>query len=166
MNERFAAALLAAGLTCGGALLAACGLGRPPSPAVDAGVPPVLDGGSDAGARATSAASTPLPSADELTRLAEETIRGGHASRVHDGHAPFEAALDLPEGGCGRVVLVADQPVVALTADATGPRGEPVDAGAHVLALVPPAGPVCGGVTGITLSVSGSGDVRWTTVTR
>jgi hypothetical protein len=166
VNQQFPAALLAAGLTCGGALLAACGLGRPPSPAADAGAPPVLDGGSDAGARGTSAASTPLPSADELTRLAEETIRGGHASRVHDGHAPFEAALDLPDGGCGRVAFVAEQPVVAVTGDATGPRGDAVDAGAHVLSLVPPAGPVCGAVEGVTFRVSGSGSVRWTTVTR
>jgi hypothetical protein len=143
---------------------AGCGLGRPPSPAVDAGAPPVLDAGGDAGA---AAVTTPLPSADELVRLAEETIRGGHAAHVHDGHAPFRAPIDLPDGGCGRVALVADQPVGARVEDATGPRGDAVDAGAHVLALVPPTGPVCGAGGSVTLNVtSGTGNVRWTTVTR
>ena len=156
-------AVVAAGL-----LLVACGLGRPPSPAVDAGAPPALDDvGADAGSVTTGA---PLPSPDELARLAEETIRGGHAARVHDGRAPFSAALDLADGGCGRVVFVADQASVAVVEDSTGPRGDPVDAGARLLSLVPAAGPVCAAagaaVTFRVTAVTGSANVRWTTVTR
>jgi hypothetical protein len=152
------------------AICAGCGLGRPPSPTVDAGPPPLADAGVDSGA---FAAPAPLPSADDVVRLAEETIRGGHAARVHDGHVPFTASLDLPDGGCGRVAFVADQAVLAQVEDATGARGDVADAGARVLTLVPPAGPVCAAagaavtlhVTAAALAAAGA-NVRWTTVTR